>query len=262
MKREQPNDWKKYLIVFLITVFIFATAFYLSNNLNDKKLEEIRQIEDTISIDILSLETQFDLFEQLSCENVTDSILSKELGELASRIEYGENNFDSLSEELVGLKKYYSLLQIKDFLLMQKARERCDLNIESIIYFYGREDCDDCRKQGYVLTDVRKDYPEIRVYSFDYYLDVSAIEAIKSIYKIDENLPALIINGKTYKGFKDRAEIEAIMPELVNIKEKREAEAKALLDAQEKKSTIKSTNSAQTSNGSSTVTTDASTQSQ
>jgi len=64
MKREQPNDWKKYVIVFLITLFIFATAFYLSSNLNDKKLEEIRKIEDTIAIDILSLETQFDLFEQ------------------------------------------------------------------------------------------------------------------------------------------------------------------------------------------------------
>ncbi len=231
MKRE-PIDWRKYLIVFLITVFIFATAFYLSNNLNDKKLEEIRRIEDTISIDILSLETQFDLFEQLSCNNITDSILSKELGELATRIEYGEKNFDSLSKELVSLKKYYSLLQIKDFLLMQKARERCDLNIESIIYFYGREDCEDCRKQGYILTDVRKDYPEIRVYSFDYYLDVSAVDALKSIYKIDENLPALIINGKTYKGFKDREEIETIMPELEKIREKREAEEAKKLEAE------------------------------
>jgi len=233
MKREQPNDWKKYLIVFLITLFIFATAFYVSNNLNNDKLEEIRKIEDSIAIDILSLETQFDLFEQLSCDNITDSILSKELGELASRIEYGEKNFDSLSEELVGLKKYYSLLQIKDFLLMQKVRERCDLNIESIIYFYGREDCDDCRKQGYVLTDVRQDFPELRVYSFDYYLDVSAIEAIKSIYKINEDLPALIINGKTYKGFQDRAEIEEIMPELAKIREQREAIEAAKIKAEE-----------------------------
>ncbi len=234
MKREQTTDWKKYLIVFLITFFIFATAFYVSNSLNDKKLEEIRQIEDSISIDILSLETQFDLFEQLTCDSVTDSILSKELGELASRIEYGEKNFDSLSKELVGLKKYYSLLQIKDFLLMQKARERCDLNIESVIYFYGREDCDDCRKQGYVLTDVRNDYPELRVYSFDYFLDVSAIDALKSIYKIDEkNLPALIINGKTYKGFKNREDIESIMPELVKIREERELREKALIEAEE-----------------------------
>jgi len=234
MKREQTTDWKKYLIVFLITFFIFATAFYVSNSLNDKKLEEIRQIEDSISIDILSLETQFDLFEQLTCDSVTDSILSKELGELASRIEYGEKNFDSLSKELVGLKKYYSLLQIKDFLLMQKARERCDLNIESVIYFYGREDCDDCRKQGYVLTDVRNDYPELRVYSFDYFLDVSAIDALKSIYKIDEkNLPALIINGKTYNGFKNREDIESIMPELVKIREERELREKALIEAEE-----------------------------
>ncbi len=109
---------------------------------------------------------------------------------------------------------------------MQKASERCKLNIESIIYFYGREECKDCQKQGFVLTDLRQDYPELRVYSLDYYLDLSAIEALKSIYKVDENLPALIINGKTYKGFKSREEIEKIIPELIKIKEKREADAK------------------------------------
>jgi len=227
MIREEKNDGKKYLIVFLITIFIFGGAFYVSNNLSDKKLEEIRSIEDTISIDILSLETQFDLFEELSCESITDSILSKELNELASKIEYGENNFESLDDELVGLKKYYSLLQIKDFLLMQKATERCKLNIESIIYFYGREDCKDCQKQGFVLTELRQEYPELRVYAFDYYLDLSAIEALKSIYKVDENLPALIINEKTYRGFKTKEDIEKIIPELLKIKEEREAEAEA-----------------------------------
>jgi hypothetical protein len=231
---EEKNDWKKYIIVFFITLFIFATAFYFSNRLNQNKLDEIRQIEDTISIDILSLETQFDLFEELSCENITDSILSKELNDLASKIEYGEKNFD-LDGELLSLKKYYSLLQIKDFLLMQKATERCNLNIESIIYFYGREDCEDCGKQGYILTDLRQEYPELRVYSFDYYMDLSAIDALKSIYKIDQNLPALIINGRVYKGFKSREDIETIMPELVKIKEKREAEKKALEEAEKNK---------------------------
>ncbi|MDQ5901375.1 MAG: hypothetical protein QG580_90 [Patescibacteria group bacterium] len=238
---EEKNDWKKYIIVFFITIFIFATAFYISNNLNNSKLEEIRKIEDTISIDILSLETQFDLFEELSCENITDSILSKELNELASKIEYGEKNFD-LDGELLSLKKYYSLLQIKDFLLMQKATERCNLNIESIIYFYGREDCEDCGKQGYVLTDLRQEYPELRVYSFDYYMDLSAIDALKSIYQIDQNLPALIINERVYKGFKSREDIETIMPELLKIKEKREAEKKALEEAEKKESEKDSTN--------------------
>lgn len=113
---------------------------------------------------------------------------------------------------------------------MQKARNRCNLDIESIIYFYGREDCNDCRRQGYILTDMRNDYPELRVYSFDYYLELSAIDALKSIYKVDENLPALIINDKVYKGFKNKEDIEAIMPELIKIREKKEAEEKLMLE--------------------------------
>ena len=54
-------DWKKYLIVFFITVGLFATAYYLSEYFGGKKVEELKSIQDKIAIDILSSETQFSL---------------------------------------------------------------------------------------------------------------------------------------------------------------------------------------------------------
>ena len=216
------NDWKKYLVGFVITVILFLTSFLLSNFFNNKKIEEIRRIENTIAIDILSSETQFDLLEELSCGSVNDSILSRELNDLAAKIEFSEQQGLGSEEERLSLRKYYSLLQIKDYLLMKKAEDKCDFKTTSIIYFYSTEDaCGDCAKQGYILTDIRQNYPNVRVYAFDYNLDISALDALKTIYKVTdgENLPALVVNGKVYYGLQEFEDIQAIVPDVFIVEE-------------------------------------------
>src|ERR1700740_3532513 len=102
-------DWKKYLIVFLITTGLFLTAIYLSNYFGNKKINELKAIQDTISIDILSSETQFSLLSDLSCKNISDSVLSSELGELGSKLEWSQSNLGA-TPEVTYLRKYYSLL--------------------------------------------------------------------------------------------------------------------------------------------------------
>ena len=52
------NDWIKYIIVFFITVALFAIAAGLSNFFSNKKIENMRTIQDKLSTDILSSETQ------------------------------------------------------------------------------------------------------------------------------------------------------------------------------------------------------------
>ena len=82
MEQNQHIDWKKYLIVFLFTVGLFLSASYVSNYFSNKKVDQLKLIQDKISIDILSSETQFTLLSELSCKNISDSVLSGELGEL------------------------------------------------------------------------------------------------------------------------------------------------------------------------------------
>ncbi len=219
------TDWKRYLVAFLITAFLFAMAFFLSNFFNNNKIEEIRSIQDSISVDILSSETQYNLLSELSCSNVDDSLLSQELNELAAKIEYGEQNSIGSKEELLSLRKYYSLLQIKDFLLMKKTQEKCNLKVTSIIYFYSdKVDCVDCETQGYILTDIRQNYPNVRVYAFDYNLDLSALSALKSIYKVNEpeRLPALIMNEKVYYGLQEFEDIQKIAPTVFVVEDETE----------------------------------------
>ncbi len=222
MNQHEPNDWKKYVIVLFITSSIFISGLWLSNYFSNKKIDQLRSIEDKISVDLMSSETQFNLLQELSCKDVSTTVLSSELNSFSDKISYSENNIGNDDSNVISLKKYYSLLEIKDYLLMKKITERCGQKSIFILYFYKNQKCDDCTKQGYVLTSLREKYPNLRVYSFDYNLDLSALRAMISIYKVPDNLPAIVINGKVYSGFKSIEEIEKTFPELETIKKPEE----------------------------------------
>ena len=203
-------DWRKYLIVLLITAGLFVTAIYLSNYFGNQKINQLKTIQDQISIDVLSSETQFSLLSELSCKNISDSVFSDELGELGSKLQWSEDNLGNTSE-VAYLKKYYSLLEIKDYLLTKQISARCGVKSAFILYFYTTAaNCSLCEQESLVLSTLRSEYPELRVYSFDYSTDLSAVASMLQIYKIkDTALPALVIDDNVLTGFHDIKDLEA-----------------------------------------------------
>ncbi len=210
-----------YIVAFLITAFIFATALYASNYFNNKRVVDIQATQDKISIDILSLETQFDLLAEHSCRDISEnSVLSTEIQPLAQRLSYLESQSQVNEDELIGLKRYYTLLQIKDLLLMQKVADKCKLKPVFILYFYSNAgDCKNCEQQGYVLTGLAQKYPTLRIYSFDYNLSLSALQTMIDIDGIRDEMPALVINGEVYYGLHTMDDIETILPELAKLEQ-------------------------------------------
>lgn len=207
-------QFSKYILSFIITVSIFGGAFLLSDYLSNKKSENIKSIEQRIALDILSSETQFDLLREVQCNDVDNSILSGELGTLGDKLTRLESERGLADSETLYLKQYYSLLQIKDYLLSKRLSETCGKKTVFLIYLYGnKENCPTCENQGYVLTEVRKNYPDLRVYSFDAELDLSAIKTLLSVYKVESTLPALVLQGKSYYGFKSLEELNSFLPQ-------------------------------------------------
>lgn len=221
--RMQKTPWVKYVLSFVITALIFSTAVIANNFFNDRRIEQLRSIEEGIAIDILSLETQFDLLQEQSCKSIREnSVLSSELDTLARKLSFAEAQLGVDNEEVLRLKRSYSLLEIKDLLLMQKVSEKCtELEPIFLLYFYSNEAgaCPECTRQGYVLTELAKDYPKLRIYSFDYDLSLSAVETLISLRGIPNELPAIFINDMVYTGFKSIADIETLIPELAEIKQ-------------------------------------------
>jgi hypothetical protein len=214
--------WNKYVLAFLITAAIFVTAFYLTTRLDDKRLADIRTTQEAISIDILSTETQFELLGQLDCAAITENpVLSEELNNLASRLSVAEQNLGVDNPEVISIKKQYSLLEIKDYLLMKQISQKCPKSKPvSVLYFYSNlGDCPDCGRTGEVLTYLRQAYPGLRVYSFDYNLDLGALQTLIALNNIEgARLPAIVINDKKpVYGFRNLDDMEKIIPNLESL---------------------------------------------
>ena len=221
MKPNADISTKKYFIVFVITLGVFALVFLLSNYLYSERINQVKNIEDNISRNILESEIQYSLLADASCDETIDnsSVMIDELNNLTQRLSYMEEQRGTNDAEVVSLKKYYSLLQVKDYLLLRERAKQCGQKPLTILYFYSNAgNCDDCKKLGYVLTSMREDYDQLHVYAFDYNIGLSVVDTLKSIYKLDNRLPIIVINRKAYYGFKAREEIEKLMPELAYTK--------------------------------------------
>ncbi len=211
---------KRYIYTFIITLAIFFFSIWLSNAFGDRKVQSLRDLESRINLDILSVETRFSLLQKTSCEHIVDNDNNKindigfneDLNNVALKIKSLENQLGYENADVISLKKYYSLLQIKDYLLAKEFHDRCKKNTVSILYFYDA-DCVDCAKQSIILDKIISDYPEIRVYYLDKKTNNPALDTLSSIFKIQTS-PTLVINEKTYSGFQTVEQIESYIPEI------------------------------------------------
>lgn len=226
---RNPIESRKYLLALAITLVVFFGALIISNKISTQRIADVKSIESSISMDILSSETQFALLKDSSCKTIDHSTaFSEELNNLAQKLSYMEDSLGTKNPEVISLKKYYSLLQVKDYLLVKQVKEKCGGKPIIITYFYSNAgNCDDCVREGYVLTKLREEFPELRIYAFDYDLDLSVVKTMKSIYGVRNTLPALTIWDENYYGFKSADDIEKIIPQLKRLRAAHEKESAA-----------------------------------
>ena len=197
-------SYKRYLVPLLIVVLLFISAFYLSNRLASRKIDEIKAIQDKISTDILSTETRFSLLGSSSCDHAKlnddfETSLNAELSEMARRVKFMENQLSYDDPQVAIIRDQYALLQIKDYILKKQLKERCGENIETILYFYG-PDCSNCKEQSIVLDEIATRYPQIRIYWFDINSKTPAMTTLLSMFSV-KDVPALVIKDKYVSGF-------------------------------------------------------------
>lgn len=210
-----PFYAKNALVALAITVVIIGTVLYAVNYLNEQRVAELRAIEDQLATDTLSIETQFALLEEAPCEGLPeDNVLSGELGSLGDRLAFAEERLGATDPEVLRLKERYTLLQIRDYLLTKRLAETCDINPTLALYFYSNAgDCADCDRAGYALSYLRQTYPALRVYSFDYHLDLPALKTLIAVERIREELPAFVIGNENYYGFTSLEEFQELFPD-------------------------------------------------
>jgi len=222
-KRESINI-QKYVLAFFIAVIIFTLGFLMSDYLNDQRFIEIDRARQEFQIQIMGLETQLAHFKDVLCDDIGDDILAHELHVIGDKLGFMGNAMGENHPEVLHLKKHYSILQIRHYQFSKELNQRCDLGLIHILYFFADERiCPDCEKQGHILTYLRENHPHLRIYSFEYNLELPALAIIKPIIPSEylkeiprnrnkkEYLPIIVINEKPFFGFQSLDEMKELL---------------------------------------------------
>jgi hypothetical protein len=212
---ELQMNTSKYIAVFAATTLIFMIGLLIGSYTTGQKLEQVNDLEQDLRMDTMAMELQYLFLSQEPCQTDTD-YLTDELYEIGEKLSYMENSLGSDNGQVMQLKEYYSLLEIRHWLFLKQINNECSHNIDFILFFYAQEEenCPKCVEQGYALTFLKKENPNVKVYSFDVAISNPAINTIKSTFiKGGDEMPILIINDKPYYGFKDKAELTQILQE-------------------------------------------------
>ncbi len=212
----KKNHLKMYIFALLATVALFLIAFGISVYINNKKTENLKSDEDKIAVNILSLETEYDLLTKSSCESFDSNALRQDLDTLSSKLSFMEDQLGSDNQDVLRLKRYYTILEIKDYLLMQNISKQCKTPLVSILYFYSEKDCPDCQTQDYLLGGIADEYGNsVAIYKFDYDIDLPVLKTLITLHNVPAKAPAYDINGKPYGTMSSLSDLENIVSPLL-----------------------------------------------
>ena len=194
------------LLALVITLVLIATVIYAVNYLDRQRVVQLSDLQSQLATDTLSVETQFALLEEASCDALSESnTFSQQMSILGERLAATETRLGSDNEQVLELKKQYTLLQIRDYLLTKRVAESCDIDPTVVLYFYSNEPgaCEDCDRAAYGLSYLHELNPALRVYAFDYNLDLGALKTLIAVENVEPTFPAFVIEDDSIYGFED-----------------------------------------------------------
>lgn len=201
-----PFATRNAFLALLVTVAIASSVIYAVRYLDRQRVAQLSELQTRLATDTLSVETQFALLEEAACEDISEgNTLSGEMANLGERLSFAESQLGTRNDQVIELKKQYTLVQIRDYLLTKRLAEKCNVDSTVVLYFYSNEPgvCEDCDRASVALSYLHGTNADLRVYSFDYNLDLGALKTLVAVEKVKPEFPAFIINGKQVYGFED-----------------------------------------------------------
>jgi len=194
-----------------ISLLIFWVGFSVSNRINQAKLNELKQNIDALQSEYNSLEmlTLIDKTARVGCEMYEEQIINfgNETDSFGSKLAAVSERLSSDNPELINMQTNYWLMEIRDFYILKQIEDKCSQKYQTILYFYDR-DCANCQFQGELLRQLKADYPEVMIYSFDVSnKDISIIKILSQIYQISQT-PTFIIDGEKIEKGLTRTDLE------------------------------------------------------
>ncbi|MCC7575101.1 hypothetical protein KO361_05925 [Candidatus Woesearchaeota archaeon] len=210
MKRTKKMDWAKHAAVLSITVLVFFTGILLGTLLNKNKLDNVKEISEELRLSTMSSEVEFAILAENPCAIEDLGFLSDDLHELSMKVEYMENQLGSKNKDVQELKNFYSIIQLRHWVLMTKIKEQCETEVTNIVYLYSNEgDCKECADQGFILSYLKRT-EKVNIYSVDININNNAVRTLKQVYNV-KTAPTLIINQEKHEEFKTLNQLKELI---------------------------------------------------
>jgi len=225
----------KYIIAGILTFLIFALGLSMGIILEEMRYNKAEAINQEQDISYLSLQLQYlflTTFEsQENCPVLFTTLrttIDDLSGSLAKIIEYEkENSINEDDYELISRR--YTLDNLRYWVLAERAKESCNLDIVPVLYFYS-DDCPSCPNQGTVLTYFKKllgDQLLVFPINVDLKDEEPMVEIVMSLYEVDK-VPSLVIEGEKYEGVIKKNDLQDII--CANLDSSEECENQSLLE--------------------------------
>jgi glutaredoxin len=199
----------------VITIIIFIIGIYFGYFISEEKFNSLKIDFERLQLQQKDTELESNLLNFIglnSCESLNYELdkATSMASDLGGRVSYYDSEIIK-NPEFYTLKKQYILTLIQYWSYWELYKKNCNSSVNTILYFYSIDGCDDCSKQGFVLTYLKQRYPkEIMIFALDYNEDLYSLNLLKNVYGI-KTTPTLIINKEKYEGLKDLNSLKEVL---------------------------------------------------
>jgi hypothetical protein len=207
----------KYIVAGIITLLIFGLGLTLGMIIDSYRYSIIEEVNAQQEVKYLSLQTQYlylNAFDNHNnCPVLSGALksavedLSASLSEVVATEE--EKSSDSSN---TAITRRYALDNLRYWLLAKESKDKCNLDIVPILYFYSA-DCPSCPNQGTILSYFKNKFGE-QVLVFPINLDLRGQEPMVDIVIGQFNItkyPTTVIDDKKYEGVVKEEQLQQII---------------------------------------------------
>ena len=210
---------KRYLLALVLTSFIFIFGLMLGIVIENARTSYLEEFSIKQALDYKSLQLQYEYIDQLGAEGNCEAI-SKTFDHAVESLENARERLEEYNQESTfnkgeydALKREYTLAQLRYWLLAEKTKELCDMELSTVVYFYStKERCPECEQQAFILTYLKKIFDDkLLNFAIDgEYEGELMIEILKDAHEITE-FPTILVNNKKFDGLTSK---EVILEEI------------------------------------------------
>ena len=196
MEGRKYKDKKRYLWAFLIATALFFIIIGASQFVSYLEFQRVAALQDPISYKIFEDKLEYSLFDTDICAETTFKEISTDLDYQGQLIGQLETKFGINDHRVIFRKKFYTLVQIEHFEFIKIINEKCNKNINSILFFYSNENADleNSKGLGNILSAIySKNKDNLSLYSMDLNSDTDLMRNLKEKYNVGES-PVIIVN--------------------------------------------------------------------